>query len=99
MKVEDIHWWHTMDLGNGIVTKGISDWRSKIDQVLPGDLSGMSVLDIGAWDGAMSFEAKRRGADRVVALDYDIWVNGWGKNKDGKAEEKKEEKKEDKASK
>jgi len=43
----------------------------------------MSVLDIGAWDGAYSFEAERRGASRVLATDYYCWSGpGWG-TKDG----------------
>lgn len=37
------------------------------------DLRGKSVLDIGAWDGYFSFEAERRGAARVVALDHYAW--------------------------
>ncbi len=46
---------------------------------MPANLSGMSVLDIGAWDGAYSFEAERRGAKRVVALDSFCWSGGgWG---------------------
>jgi tRNA (mo5U34)-methyltransferase len=40
---------------------------------MPDDLTGWSVLDIGAWDGFFSFEAERRGARRVVALDHVIW--------------------------
>ena len=40
---------------------------------MPDDLTGWSVLDIGAWDGFFSFEAERRGASRVVALDHVIW--------------------------
>lgn len=35
---------------------------------LPPDLTGCRVLDIGAWDGYMSFEVERKGAT-VVALD------------------------------
>ena len=31
------------------------------------------MLDIGAWDGALSFEAERRGARRVTALDHYVW--------------------------
>ena len=46
---------------------------------LPQDLSGRSVLDIGAWDGFFSFEAERRHAARVVACDYYAWHGvGWG---------------------
>jgi tRNA (mo5U34)-methyltransferase len=39
------------------------------------DLHGRSVLDIGAWDGAFSFEAKRRGAARVLATDRWAWTH------------------------
>jgi tRNA (mo5U34)-methyltransferase len=38
------------------------------------DFRGRSVLDIGAWDGAVSFEAKRRGAARVLATDF-AWTH------------------------
>lgn len=46
---------------------------------IPGDLTGRSVLDVGAWDGFFSFEAERRGAAPVVALDSYAWDgSGWG---------------------
>jgi SAM-dependent methyltransferase len=35
----------------------------------PEDLSGKTVLDIGTTNGGMAFEAERRGAARVVAVD------------------------------
>lgn len=35
---------------------------------VPGDLSGLCALDIGAWDGPYTFELERRGA-QVTALD------------------------------
>ena len=40
---------------------------------IPDDLSGLSVLDIGAWHGFFSFECERRGADRVLAVDRFAW--------------------------
>src|SRR5258706_14494121 len=36
---------------------------------IPADLSGKTVLDVGAWDGFFSFEFERRGAKRVLAID------------------------------
>jgi tRNA (mo5U34)-methyltransferase len=37
------------------------------------------VLDVGAWDGFFSFEAERRGAERVVAVDGPAWREpAWG---------------------
>jgi tRNA (mo5U34)-methyltransferase len=47
-------------------------------QRLPADLAGKSVLDIGAYDGFYSFEAERRGARRVVAIDHVVWLQDVG---------------------
>jgi tRNA (mo5U34)-methyltransferase len=40
-------------------------------QVVPEDLTGKSVLDIGCNAGFYSFEMKRRGAARVLGIDHD----------------------------
>ncbi len=73
-EVNQIWWWHTIDLGNGVVTKGGTDTPTRLHQTgMPNDLTGWSVLDIGAWDGFFSFEAEKRGARRVVALDHVVW--------------------------
>lgn len=73
-KMNSIPWWHTIDLGHGITTPGKIDCRARLaDAHFPADFSGKTVLDIGAWDGFFSFEAERRGADRVVALDHVVW--------------------------
>jgi methyltransferase (TIGR04290 family) len=45
-------------------------WK-RFAHVLPQDMHGMSVLDIGCNAGFHSFEVKRRGADRVVGIDFD----------------------------
>lgn len=45
-------WWHRIDLGSGIVTPGADDSEYKLTWLdFPEDLSGKSVIDIGAWDG------------------------------------------------
>jgi tRNA (mo5U34)-methyltransferase len=68
--VAQIRWWHRLDLGNGLETPGRQDSQAKLRTLsLPEDLSGLSVLDIGTWDGFFAFEAERRGASRVVAID------------------------------
>src|SRR5262249_48378881 len=71
-------WFHSIDLGGGVVTPGqkapIQHEREAaafFDRV---ELSGCSVLDIGAWNGFFSFEAKRRGARRVLAADSYWWT-------------------------
>jgi tRNA (mo5U34)-methyltransferase len=69
-EVAKITWWHRIDLGHGVVTPGVDDTPEKLKTLgFPEDLTGMTVLDIGAWDGFFSFEAERRGADRVLAID------------------------------
>jgi tRNA (mo5U34)-methyltransferase len=72
--VDAIRWFHTIELEPGVVTPGIDDTRERLDHLrIPQDLSGRTVLDVGAWDGFFSFEAERRGAARVVAADNVAW--------------------------
>ncbi len=40
---------------------------------IPEDLTGLSILDLGAWHGYFSFECERRGARRVLAVDNYAW--------------------------
>lgn len=73
-RMNQIPWFHQIDLGHGIVTPGSDDTPTKLAQVhLPASFAGKTVLDIGAWDGFFSYEAERRGAKRVVALDGGVW--------------------------
>lgn len=87
-RVNEIEWFHRIDLGNGIVTPGFQDSQAKLKMIhLPESLVGKAVLDIGAWDGFFSFEAERRGASRVLAVDSD--KHSWtehpsGTNRTGK---------------
>ena len=75
-RIADIDWWHSIDLGDGVVTPGYKapdllerEWG----QLRLGDLTGLSVLDIGTWDGWFAFRAEQAGAKRVVALDHFVW--------------------------
>lgn len=79
-EVEQITWWHRIDLGRGIVTPGVDVTPQRLAEIrMPETLSGQTVLDIGAWDGFFSFEAERRGARRVLATDSFCWDGGgWG---------------------
>lgn len=63
-------WYHSIDL-KGHVTPGMvpPEEQERKGSAIPEDLNGMTVLDIGAWDGYYSFLAEQRGAKRVVALD------------------------------
>ena len=68
-------WFHNLDL-HGVKTAPthfLGDypnikWRNFCDAI-PRDLRGRTVLDIGCNAGFYSIEMKRRGADRVVAID------------------------------
>src|SRR4029079_12221339 len=80
-------WFHTVDFGNGVTTKGhcsAAALKAKADcyfGVPPKGVSpeGKSVLDIGCWDGYFSLEALRRGASRVLATDHFVWHGEWGR--------------------
>jgi tRNA (mo5U34)-methyltransferase len=74
-QADALPWYHTIDLGGGVVTKGTS--AQDISEAILPDVSGRSVLDIGAWDGKFSFLAERAGASRVVALDHYAWGVDW----------------------
>src|ERR671932_2940555 len=70
-------WFHNLDL-HGVKTAPshfLGDypaikWR-RFSKALPTDLSGRTVLDIGCNGGFYSMEMKRRGAERVVGIDFD----------------------------
>lgn len=71
------YWHHSLDLGDGVVTRGVKspaqmaqETAAIFDRV---DFAGRSVIDVGAWHGTYGFEAKRRGAGRVLATDFLAW--------------------------
>ncbi|HEY4096725.1 MAG TPA: methyltransferase domain-containing protein [Baekduia sp.] len=64
------HWHHAIPITPEITTPGVQHSAAMIETVqIPEDCTGMRVLDIGARDGLFSFEAERRGATEIVALD------------------------------
>jgi tRNA (mo5U34)-methyltransferase len=70
-------WFHNIDLF-GVPTAPshfLGDfpnvkWKH-IEKVIPQDLTGATVLDIGCNGGFYSIQMKRRGADRVLGIDVD----------------------------
>jgi tRNA (mo5U34)-methyltransferase len=69
-------WHHRIEVAPGVWTPGLQDTPTVLSQIcMPEDLSGMRVLDIGARDGFFTFEAERRGAREVVALDNEAPTN------------------------
>jgi tRNA (mo5U34)-methyltransferase len=67
----EAYWFHRIKLFPDLVTSGWSDpEKEKLPHFgLPKDMSGLRVLDIGCAEGYFSFEAERRGAKEVVAID------------------------------
>lgn len=61
-------WYHKIKLPGEIVTPGWAPINPAAYRI-PDDLTGKRVLDVGAWDGYWTFEALRRGAREVVAID------------------------------
>lgn len=68
---KESYWFHRIELFRDLATPGWSDPRTdKLPYFgLPQDLTGQRVLDIGCAEGFFSFEAERRGAKEVVAID------------------------------
>jgi tRNA (mo5U34)-methyltransferase len=70
-------WFHNLDL-RGVRTAPhhfLGDYPrikwERFSHAIPDDLRGRTVLDIGCNAGFYAMEMKRRGADRVVAVDSD----------------------------
>src|SRR6266496_2314073 len=63
------HWYHTIDVAPGVETPGWFDLRPIVDRLPWPDVRGRRCLDVGPYDGFLSFELERRGAAEVVATD------------------------------
>jgi tRNA (mo5U34)-methyltransferase len=61
-------WYHKRELPGGVITPGWAPLHRDSYRI-PDDMSGMRVLDVGAWDGFWTFEALKRGAREAVAID------------------------------
>lgn len=62
------YWYHKIELPHGLVTPGWAPLSPESYRI-PDRLDGKRVLDVGAWDGYWTFEALKRGANQVVAID------------------------------
>ena len=64
-EAERYPWYHTLELGDGVVTDGMFDHRPHMHHYpLPEDLTGKRCLDVATMDGYWAFEMERRGAAR-----------------------------------
>jgi tRNA (mo5U34)-methyltransferase len=68
---KEVYWFHKIELAPDLITPGWSDVeKDKLPYFgLPKNMQGMRVLDVGCCEGFFSFEAERRGAREVVAID------------------------------
>lgn len=69
-------WYHTLELGPGLVTPGWFDLRPVADSLPWPDVRGQRCLDVGTYDGFLAFELERRGAAEVIATDISD-PSGW----------------------
>ena len=71
-EVDRLPWYHTLDLGDGVRTRGMFDHAPVLRHYpIPPDLTGKRCLDVATMDGFWAFEMERRGAAEVVALDLE----------------------------
>jgi tRNA (mo5U34)-methyltransferase len=71
-RIDSVHWYHTIDLGNGVRTPGEFDTQRALQQLpFPANLSGKRCLDVGTRDGFWAFSMEQRGAREVVGIDVD----------------------------
>lgn len=69
-------WYHTLSLGPQTTTPGWFDLRPIVERMPWPDVEGKRCLDVGPYDGFLSFELERRGAASVVAADI-ADPSGW----------------------
>ena len=72
--VAALDWYHTIDVGDGIVTPGVFDLRPLVPRFgIPDRLDGRSVLDVGPGNGFFSFLFEERGAASVTTIELPSW--------------------------
>jgi SAM-dependent methyltransferase len=66
----DFVWYQRFELAPGIFTPGAHDVDRTLGlMMIPPDLTGLTVLDIGTTNGGLAFALEARGAARVLAVD------------------------------
>src|SRR5262245_46932230 len=77
-KLEAYQFYHTIPLRAGISTPGhqekwvVDVWNMVLKAMRAVEMRDRRVLDIGCRDGLFSFEAEKRGAREVIAIDNDL---------------------------
>lgn len=70
-------WYHAIPVADGVVTKATTPgfqrlWDFNLACLDTVDFRDKTVLDIGCRDGLFSFEAEKRGAREILAIDNDL---------------------------
>lgn len=70
-RIEEIRWYHKVLLKNGAITPGVAPVHKQTGDYLFDriEFKDRTVLDTRCWDGFFCFEAEKRGALKVIALD------------------------------
>src|SRR2546429_5924908 len=64
--IKKYYWYHTVDLGNGLVTPGTYDYRTALPRFqFPEDMSGMNVLDVGSATCFFEYEFEKKGVSVI----------------------------------
>ena len=70
---ENDTWYHSFNI-NGIQNKNTTtsfDYQMWVSQMIPNDLTGKTILDLGCSDGFYSFLCEQRNANRILATDHE----------------------------
>lgn len=68
-RIQEIpYWYHKITLPGGVEAPGAMPFAPEAYR-LPESFEGMRVLDVGSWDGYFTWEALKRGASEVIAID------------------------------
>lgn len=74
-EIAQFNWYHTIDLGGGLVTPGVYDLRPYLEQFgVPARVDGKTVLDVGPGNGFFSFAFEARGAAQVLTAELPAWT-------------------------
>jgi tRNA (mo5U34)-methyltransferase len=74
-RLDELLWYHTIEVVPGAVTKGWWDLRHALPLLPFPEIAGRRCLDIGTWDGFYAYELEQRGAAEVVAVDLPDMVD------------------------
>ena len=75
--LSDYFWYHTIDLGDGLITPGTYDYRFNLDPFhFPENMTGMRVLDVGSGTGFLHSSSKDEAPRSLlsICLRWPAWT-------------------------